>query len=155
MGKHAYSDYDEKSERNFYYCPFCRRREFDPFGCDHVIYFYDATNCQVSSIDGSLEKAIITVIKEEPEKWIEDYETEADRDDDDDIALEEDIGHIIHKYIKPNDLDNIITNSELNSVLPSFQIVEVADTDYRSYYMGNFYGIANKRDINKLKRLYK
>jgi hypothetical protein len=131
---------DEEQEGPYYECPFCNRRVYDPFGCPHAIYIWDAVNFEVSYLDDNLEKLIINIVKCNPKKWINDYE---DYDEDN-------LEYQFYKIADPETIINIIYGSEIAKILKSFSIEEAADTDHRSYYIGKFFGIADKDDIKSL-----
>jgi hypothetical protein len=132
---------DEEQEGTYYKCPFCKERIYDPFGCDHSIYIWDAVNFEVSHINDELEKLFINIIKADPKNWIdgnEDYD-------------EENIEYHFYKIANPETIECLIYSSEISKIIPSFRIEEAADTDHRSYYIGKYFGIAKEKEIEALK----
>lgn len=134
---------DEEQDGPYYECPFCNEKIYDPFGCSHTVYIWDAVNFEVSYINDELEQILTNIIKNDPQKWIEDYKDYEEYDFDQDFRFE--------KIVDPDKIQNIIFSKEASAILPSFIMEEAADTDHRSYYIGKFFGLSEEIEIEELK----
>lgn len=152
------------------WCPYCDAK-IDFFGCSHAAYNYDATNCRIDDIDSDLMETMVYLILENLPKYSDElsffpsFEFEIDDDSEEDeldifqrlIAGRErteemdDYIHRIKEFISDlryQDFEDILNSFHFDNP-DDYCMVEILDTDNRSYCDGRVFGMAKNANIFK------
>ena len=169
-------DNEDRYEYGTAWCPYCDAR-IDFFGCEHVVYNFDATNCRVDDIDNDLMEVMVYLILDNLPKYSEElsffpsfeinHEPKDDESEEDES--EEDEFDIIRRLLigreRTEELDDFIYDikkfilelryQDFENILDSFHfqnpddycMIEILDTDNRSYCDGRAFGMAKNSQV--------
>lgn len=158
-------DEEDEDEYGTAWCPYCDAK-IDYFGCSHVVYDFDATNCKFQNIDNDLMELMVYLILDKLSDYTYDIEfPEIETDENSDEEEIDIIQKLLEQRKKTEVLDELIDSikdyilelryQEFEDILDSFHfqnsedycMIEILDTDNRSYCDGRVFGMAKNSKV--------